>query len=584
MASSVGWGAVAAAGAQIEKATTGISGLDDILHGGLPARRTTLVSGGPGTGKTVLALQFLLEGIRRGEPGIFLTMEERAEGIRENALSLGWDLTQYEQDGSLFLFDARLDPQAVLSGSFDLSALLAIIGGAADAMGAKRIVIDALDMLMRLFDDPRRARNEVYALHEWLADRNLTVILTAKAAPTGETIHPYDFLDFMADCVIFLDNRVADQLSTRRLRVIKFRGSNFSRSENPYIITSKGIRFIPMTALELGHAPLGEHVSSGQPDFDAILGGGLRRASCTLISGTTGTGKTTLASTFARAACERGDRVLYMDFEESQDALVSGMLSAGIDLGPAIAAGCLKVLATMPESMGAEEHLIRTVDIMDEFQPQHLILDAVSSIGRMGNEQAAFDFLVRLLNVAKERGVTIILINQTAGFMEEHEISGVGISSLVDAVIFLRYVESGGEINRNLLVLKSRGSRHSNQYREYRITDNGVQIAAVFGGEGGTLTGAARQEQEARQALEERRRLQQRAALEAQIAQRRAARDAQVAELEAEIASAELELENLKLEEEMRVAGRATRLRIRGSDRNGDGPAEEVTTAAGGAK
>jgi circadian clock protein KaiC len=439
-------------------------------------------------------------------------------------------------------------------------------------------------MLMRLFDDPRRARNEVYALHEWLADRNLTVILTAKAAPSGETIHPYDFLDFMADCVIFLDNRVADQLSTRRLRVIKFRGSSFSRSENPYIITSKGIRFIPITGLELDHAPLGEHVSSGQPDFDVILGGGFRRASCALISGTTGTGKTTLASTFARAACERGDRVLYMDFEESQDALVSGMLSSGIDLMPAISAGCLKVLATMPEAMGAEEHLIRTVEIMDDFRPQHLVLDAVSSIGRMGSEQSAFDFLVRVLNVAKTRGITIILINQTAGFMDEHEISGVGISSLVDTVIFLRYVESGGEINRNLLVLKSRGSRHSNQYREYRITDDGVQIQALFGGEGGAVTGAARQEQEAREALEERRRHQQRAALESQIAKRRAARQAQLAELDAEIATAELELENLQLEEDIRQAGRATRLRMRGSYTNGSGPPEAVTAAAGGAE
>ncbi len=548
----------------IAKAATGVSGLDDILCGGLPAGRTSLISGGPGTGKTVLALQFLLEGIRCGEPGIFLTLEERAEGIRENALSLGWNLAPLEEAGSLFLFDGRIDPQAVLSGAFDLGALLAIVGGQAQAMGARRIVIDALDMLLRLFDDPRRARNEVYALHEWLADRGLTVVLTAKAGVSGETIQPYDFLDFMADCVIFLDNRVSEQLSTRRLRVIKFRGSNFSRSENPYIIAEDGIRFIPMAALELGHAPLGLHVSSGQAQFDAILGGGYRRASCTLISGTTGTGKTTLASTFARGACQRGEKVLYLDFEESQDALVSGMLSAGIDLASAIAAGCLKVMAVMPEAMGAEEHLIRTVDALDQLKPDHLVLDAVSSIGRMGSAQAAFDYLVRLINIAKERGVTILLINQTTGFMEDHEISGVGISSLVDSVIFLRYVDQGGEINRTLLVLKSRGSRHSNQYREYRITDSGIQIIGLYGGEGGATTGAARQEQEARQALEDRRRQQQRQTLEAQILQRKAARDAQLAELDAEIAAAEIELENLQLEEELRATSRASRLKLRG--------------------
>jgi circadian clock protein KaiC len=568
--------------AQIEKSSTGILGLDDILRGGVPARRTTLISGGPGTGKTVLALQFILEGIRLGEPGIFLTMEERAEAIRENALSLGWDLVPLENDGSLFLFDARLDPQAVLSGNFDFSALLAIIGGAAEAMGAKRIVLDALDMLMRLFDDPRRARNEIYALHEWLTARGLTVILTAKAAANGETVQPYDFLDFMADCVIFLDNRITHQLSTRRLRVIKFRGSDFARSENPFIITEEGIRFIPMSRLELGHAPLGKHVSSGQPDFDILLGGGFRQASCSLISGTTGTGKTTMASTFARAACQRGERVLYLDYEESQDALLSGMLSVGIDLQPAIQSGCLTVQSMMPETLGAEEHLIRTVDLMDSIRPHHLVLDAVSSIGRMGDATAAFDFLVRLLNIAKERGTTILLINQTAGFRAEHEISGVGISSLVDTVVFLRYVESGGEINRSLLVLKSRGSRHSNQYREYRITDDGIHITPLFAGEGGTLTGAARQEQEAREALEVRRRQQQRAALESQIAQRRAARDAQMIELDAEIAAAQLELENLILEEDIRQTGRATRLRIRSADINHN-PAEEVADAGGGA-
>jgi circadian clock protein KaiC len=239
-------------------------------------------------------------------------------------------------------------------------------------------------------------------------------------------------------------------------------------------------------------------------------------------------------------------------------------------------------MSTMPESMGAEEHLIRTVDLMDSLRPQYLILDAVSSIGRMGNDQAAFDFLVRLLNIAKERGITILLLNQTAGFMDAHEISGVGISSLVDTVIFLRYVESGGEINRNLLVLKARGSRHSNQYREYRITDDGIHITEVFSGEGGTLTGAARQEQEAREALEERRRQQQRAALESQIAQRRAARDAQVAEIDAEIARAELELENLALDEDIRRAGRATRLRIRSADLRRD-PVDGNANAAGGA-
>jgi circadian clock protein KaiC len=570
---------IAQTGVPIQKASTGVPGLDEILDGGFPAGRTTVVSGGPGTGKTVLALQFLQAGIEAGEPGIFLTLEERANAIRENALSLGWDLKRHEEAGTLFLFDARIDPQSVLAGTFDFGALLAILGGQAEAMGARRIVIDALDMLLRLFDDPRRARNEVYALHEWLADRGFSVLLTAKAQSNGETIQPYEFLDFLADCVIFLDNRVTAQLSTRRLRVVKFRGSNFSRSENPYIIAQNGIRFIPLASLELGHAPLGEHVSSGQPDFDIILGGGYRRASTTLLSGTTGTGKTTLASTFARGACERGERVLYIDFEESRDALVSGMASAGIDLRPGIQSGCLKVHATMPEAMGAEEHLILAIDILDQLKPDHVVLDAVSSLNRLGGTQSAFDYLVRLVNICKERGITVLLINQTAGFMEEHEISGIGISSIVDTVIFLRYVDSGGEVNRSLLVLKSRGSRHSNQFREYRITDQGVRIVELFSGEGGSKTGAARQEQEARQALERRKREQQRRALESRILQKRAARDAEVSEINAEILAHEMELENMLLEDELDEASREARLRLRA------GPASAQNARSdGGAK
>ncbi len=562
----------------IPKAATGVAGLDEILHGGFPAGHTSLVSGGPGTGKTVLAMQFLLSGIARGEPGIFVTMEERGDSIRQEARSFGWDLAPVEEAGSLFVFDARIDPQAVLSGTFDMGALLAIIDGQARAMGARRVIIDALDMLLRLFDDPGRARNEVYALHEWLAERGFTVILTAKAASTGETLQPYEFLDFMADCVIFLDNRVTSQLSTRRLRVIKFRGSSFVRSEHPFFISASGIRFIPVAGLELTHAPLGEHISSGLPEFDEILGGGYRRASCTLISGTTGTGKTTLASTFASSACNRGEKVLYLDFEESQSALVSGMRSAGIDLLPAIQSRCLLVVASMPEAMGAEEHLIQAVDLLDRHKPDHLVIDAVSSTRRMGGERAAFDYLVRLINVAKERGITILLTNQTTGFMEEHEISGVGISSLVDTVIFLRYLDQGGELNRTSLVLKSRGSRHSNQYREYHITDDGVQFMDVFEGEAGVTTGAVRQEQEARQAVEERRRAQQRLALETQIAQRKAARDAQVAELDAQIAAVELELENMRLEEDLRGVSRESRLRLRTS------PGGEPDTSAGGAQ
>ena len=431
-----------------------------------------------------------------------MTFEERADAVRENAATMGWDLAPLEAEGKFFLMEAHVDPEVVLSGDFNLKALLAIIEGKAKAMGANRIVVDAMDVLLRLFDDPKRERNELYALHDWLTDRGLTALMTVKVSQDREQAGRYEFLDFMADCVIVLDNRVVDQITTRRIRAVKYRGSAFGRNEYPFVITGDGVRIIPITTKGLHHQALGPRVSSGHPRLDRILSGGYRRASSVLFTGTAGTGKTTLAATFARAACQRGEKVLYLDFEESQDAMVSCMLSPGIDLRPLLKDGTLRFLSAMPEVMGAEEHLVRSLGILEEFEPDHVVVDAISACRRMGSEQAAFEFVMRLVNACKERGTTVILINQATGFTEEQEISGIGISSIMDSVIALRYIDVGGEVNRMLLVMKTRGSKHSNQYREFAITDNGIDIPDVYVGEGGVLTGAARQEQEAKEEIE----------------------------------------------------------------------------------
>jgi len=579
-----GTGTSLSTGGALPKVATGIAGFDEILEGGLPKGRTTLISGGPGTGKTVLGLEFLYRGAVDGQPGIFVAFEERADAVRQNALSLGWDLAPLEQAGQLFLMEARLDPQVVLSGDFNLQGLLAIIGGQAASMGARRIVIDALDVLLRIFDDPARERNQIYALHNWLMDHEMTTILTVKTSSGGETSPRYEFLDFMADCVIYLDQRITEQISTRRLRVLKYRGSGFGRNEYPYAITGEGVSLLPISTAGLGHEPLGPKVSSGHPRLDSIMDGGYRRASCALIAGTSGTGKTILTCTFVRAACERGERVLYIGFEESEAAMVSGMLSPGIDLRPALQAGTLQVMTAMPEAMGAEEHLVRAFRALDVFQPQHVVVDAISSCRRMGTEQAAFDYVMRLVNACKERGITCLLLNQVTGFREEEEISGIGISSLVDTVIFLRYIDIGGEINRTLLVMKARGSKHANQYREFRITDQGIDLADVYVGEGGVLTGAARQEQEAREAVERRHRQQVLRQKEAQIAQRRAAQEAQVAAMQAEIEAAEAELEALKLEEEVVQRGREVRAGMRGEDVDSDRSQTDPVQDKGGVK
>ncbi|MCE9592172.1 MAG: circadian clock protein KaiC [Planctomycetes bacterium] len=455
---------------------TKIAGLDEILEGGLPRGRTTLVSGGPGSGKTVLGLEFLFRGAMAGEPGVFITFEERAAAIRLNARSMGWDLPALEKSGKIAIIEARMPGEEILSGDFDIQGMLAIAGGHAKRIGAKRIVMDALDMLLQVYDDKKREHDELARLHNWLVDRGLTSVLSVKTHRDDNHGLQYEFLDFMADCVIRLDHRVTGQVATRRLRVIKYRGSGFGTNEYPYVFAEHGIVLFPLTITELTHQPLGAKVSTGLKGLDRMLDGGFRRASCILISGNSGTGKTTLASTFARAACLRGERVFYLNFEESKEAMISGMLSPGIDLRPSIRARKLMIQTAMPESTGSDDHLNRVIEAIADFKPSHMILDAVSACVRMGSEQAAFDFMMRLISVVKERGITTILTNQVNGPSNEEEISGIGFSSVVDAVVQLRFVETGQQVNRQVFIVKSRGSSHSNRRQLYVITDGGIEF------------------------------------------------------------------------------------------------------------
>src|ERR1051325_3429363 len=301
----------------IPKSPAQIAGLDEVLEGGLPQGRTSLVSGGPGSGKTVLGLEFLCRAATEGTPGVFVTFEERADAIRMNARSMGWDLAALEKAGKIVIVEAQLPGDEVLSGDFDIQGMLAIVGGHAKRIGARRIVMDALDVLLRIFGDSHRERAELYRLHDWLIDRKFTSVLSVKAQLDGNMAHRYEFLDFMADCVIRLDHRVVGQVATRRLRVIKYRGSGFGTNEYPYVIGERGIILFPLTNAELPHRPLGQKVSSGLAGLASMLNGGFRRASCILIAGPSGTGKTTLASAFARAASKRQEKVLFLHFEQS---------------------------------------------------------------------------------------------------------------------------------------------------------------------------------------------------------------------------------------------------------------------------
>lgn len=524
-----------------DKAPTHIRGLDEILLGGLPRGRTTVLIGEAGSGKTVLGLEFLYRGALSGEPGIWIGFEEPAEQLRQNAASLGWDLSALERGGRLFLSEGRISADTVFSGDFSLKGLLAVIAGKVREMNARRIVIDALEVALRLFDEPRQVRAEMHALNDWLREQRLTTIMTVRPPRRMEARFFEDFFESMGDCVISMDTRTQNNISTRRLRVIKYRGSDFGRNEYPYIIGASGVSIVPISSVGLRHKPLGAKMSTGIERLDVILDGGYRRASCVLFAGEPGTGKTTLACTFVRAACARGERVLYISFEESQDALVGNIVSAGVDLAPYICSGKLEFLTSFPEAMGAEEHYLLALTRLDTFRPDHVVVDAISACERMGGKQAAFDYLMRLLNVCKERGVTIFLINQTTGRTDRLEISGSEISSMVDTAILLTYQEEPGETNRLLQVLKSRGSRHSNQQREYTITDQGIVIRDVYVGEGRVLTGTARQVQEA-------------------------ADQAKAEQLAFEIEARELELKRLRLAQKQMINGIAQRAALRGDE------------------
>ena len=460
----------------IEKIKTGIKGLDEVLCGGFPEGSLTLLSGGPGTGKTMLGLEFLVNGAKKGVPGIMLTFEERKTDIRRYAKAFGWNIEKLEKENKLALISARIEPDAIHSGDFDLKGIISIILQKSENMQAKRILIDAPDVFLSLLDNIAKERAELIMLNDKMRDLGLTALMTVKCGRENCFTNEYGFLEYIANCVIKLDQRVYEQITTRRLRVTKYRGSAFNQNEYPFSITDAGIWIIPITRASLEHQAFGKTISTGIPDLDVILDGGYRKNSCNLITGSSGTGKTTFISSFVVSTTSKKQKVLYLDFEESWEALETCMRSPGLDLKKAKDSGYLQFISTMPESKGIEEHLIQAFRAIENFNPAYLIVDAISACRRMGSEHSAFDYLLRLINHCKKRNITTLLANLTDAVDAKDEITGIDLSSVIDTVILLTNLECENKFKRELGVIKSRGRKHSTKIHEFHITDNGIKI------------------------------------------------------------------------------------------------------------
>ncbi len=532
---------------QLPKAATGIEGFDGITLGGLPAGRPTLVCGGAGCGKTLFASTFLVNGATRyDEPGVFMSFEERAEDLSANVASLGYDLDGLVAAGKIAVDHVRVERSEIEeSGEYDLEGLFVRLAFAVDSVGAKRVVLDTVETLFSGFADPTVLRAELRRLFGWLKDRGLTAVITGERGDGQLTRHGLE--EYVSDCVILLDNRVEDGITTRRLRVVKYRGSAHGTNEYPFLIDHDGISVLPVTSSGLDRAADEAIVSTGIAGLDAMLRrGGLFRGSSTLVSGVAGTGKTTIASHMADAACRRGERVLFFVLEESAQEIVRNARSSGLDLDVHVESGLLRFEAARPALHGLEMHLARMHRDLGRFRPDFVIVDPISAF--RGPENEVHATLLRMVDLLKARGITALITSlRTDGMVMEG--TDIGLSSLMDVWVKLTDVEANGERNRALYVIKARGMSHSNQVREYRIADDGIHLIPPYVGPEGVLTGSARVTQAAREAAVLARRKEEVERRRRDLVRRREALERSVAEQLATL-KAEEEEANLLLTQE----------------------------------
>ena len=476
----------------LPKCPTGIQGLDEITGGGLPRGRPTLVCGGAGCGKTLLAAEFLVRGaVEFGEPGVLMAFEETEKELKANVASLGFDLEGLVRRRKIVIDYVHMERSEVREcGEYDLEGLFVRLGHAIDSIGAKRVVLDTLEVLFASLPNEAILRSELRRLFRWLKEKGVTAVITAERGRESLTRHGLE--EYVSDCVILLDHRVNDQIATRHLRVVKYRGALHGTNEFPFLIGDEGISVLPITSLSLNHKVSAERIATGIPRLDSMLGGrGFFRGSSILLTGTPGTGKTIVAANFAQAAARRGERVLFFSFEESPDQIIRNMHSIGLRLEPLVKRGLLRFHSARPSLYGLEMHLATMFKEIVTFKPQVVIIDPITSLMGSGTDSEGKGMVTRLIDYLKAGQVTSLFTSLTQGGHALQQ-SEAAMSSLMDSWLLLQDFEGNGERNRVLYVLKARGMAHSNQIREFLISDRGVDLVDAYIGPSGVLTGSAR--------------------------------------------------------------------------------------------
>src|SRR6476469_511042 len=536
---------------QLSKCPTGIQGLDEITDGGLPQGRPTLICGSAGCGKTLFGVEFLVRGATRyGEPGVLVTFEETASEIIQNVASLGWNLNQLMADGKILIDHVYIEPSEIEeTGEYDLEALFLRLGYAIKKIGAKRVLLDTIEVLFSGLANANIVRAEIRRLFHWLKDEGVTAVITGERGDNTLTRHGLE--EYVSDCVIKLDQRTFEDIATRTLQVVKYRGSRHSNNEYPFLIEETGISVLPVTSLKLDHVVSNERISTGIAQLDEMFGGqGYYRGSSILVTGRAATGKTTLAGYFAQATCLRGERCLYLATEESPQQILRNLNSIGMDLAPYVEQGLLQFDAVRPTNYNLEMRLFKIHRWVQEFQPSTVIIDPMSNLILTGSLMQTKNFFMRLIDYLKSKQITIFLSNLTAGDADhDHEQTEVGVSSLMDTWLELQTLKVNGERNRIIYALKSRGMMHSNQVREFIVTNEGVKLVEVYLGGGKVLTGTERINQELNEQYAAKKRRQNVEQKKREYEQEKKRVQAQINDLQMQLLNREAEL-NLLSEEE----------------------------------